>query len=187
MICPSCEASCQSEATARNQQFALCSLVLLPTLCRAVSQLFQSHRVAVQVAKIAILALCLVFLPPTRILEGTLYPISFSFLWDLLWLRTTRAFQSHSCIYLSAFEHRTVYFLVHKPTLHNVQTTLLLPAFRHRERMKNVEIGFRIGKIFDLLDLQASVFVWSHVCDEDRFAVYINPDRGFRVVGDLWG
>ena len=68
----------------------------------------------------------------------------------------------------------------------NTNNTLLLPSFCHRERFKNVKIRFRVGKIFDLLDLQASVIVWSHVRDEDRFAIYINPDRGLRVVGDLW-
>ena len=42
--------------------------------------------------------------------------------------------------------------------------------------MNKVEIGFRVCKVFDLLDLQAPVFVGSDVCYEDRFAAHLDPD-----------
>ena len=61
---------------------------------------------------------------------------------------------------------------VHKLTF----ITLLLLGFCCCDCLNNVETGFRVGELFDLLDLQALVFVCDDMCDEDRFAVYVNPD-----------
>ena len=47
-------------------------------------------------------------------------------------------------------------------------------------------MGFGVHEVFDLLDLQASIFVGGDLCDVDRFASRINSDRGFYLIGALW-
>ena len=46
-------------------------------------------------------------------------------------------------------------------------------------------MDFRVGELFNLLDLQAAVFVGDDVSDEDRFAGHLDPNRSLRLVGDL--
>ena len=57
-----------------------------------------------------------------------------------------------------------------------MRTALLPPVFRRSDRLKSVEIGFRVSKLFVPLDLQIAVFVSSEVFDVDRLADYVNPD-----------
>jgi hypothetical protein len=63
--------------------------------------------------------------------------------------------------------------------------TLLLLSSRRRDRLNEVEFGFGVRKLLRPLDLQTPVFVGNEMCDEDRFAGSLNPDRGLRLVGHL--
>jgi len=46
-------------------------------------------------------------------------------------------------------------------------------------------MAFGVGKLFDLLDLQAAIVVGNYLCDEDRLAVHVDPECGFRLAGVL--
>jgi len=66
--------------------------------------------------------------------------------------------------------------------------TLLLLGFCRRDRLSDTaEVGFGVGKLLDLLDLQAPVFVGNDVPDEDRFAAHLNPNGSIHLVGGLCG
>ena len=59
-------------------------------------------------------------------------------------------------------------------------------GFCGRNSVNSAEISFKVGKLFDQIDLQAPVFVGNDVFDEDRFAGHL-PNWGFHRVGALWG
>ena len=44
---------------------------------------------------------------------------------------------------------------------------ILLLGFRRRDRLNKVDIGFRVGKLFDAPDLQAPVIAGNDVVGED--------------------
>ena len=56
-----------------------------------------------------------------------------------------------------------------------------------RNSLLKVKMGFGVGELLDLDDLQASIFVGYDLCDEDHFANHFHPDRGVRLGGKLWG
>jgi len=64
-------------------------------------------------------------------------------------------------------------------------TQITLFAFRRRERLHKFEIGFGVEEFFDLLDLQAPVFVRDDVHDGYRFVDHINPERGLHLIGQV--
>ena len=64
---------------------------------------------------------------------------------------------------------------------------VLILGFCRRDSLNKVEMGFGVHEVFDLLDLQASIFVGGDLCDVDRFASRLNSDRGFYLIGALWG
>ena len=59
---------------------------------------------------------------------------------------------------------------------HGTQIILLPLGSYCRDRLNTVEIGFRVGKLFAQVDLQAPLFVSDSVFDEDRFADYPGPE-----------
>ena len=60
------------------------------------------------------------------------------------------------------------------------------PRFRLRYCLNNVLIGFGIGELVELLDLQDSRFVGNDMYDVDRLASRIYPERVLHLVGRLW-
>ena len=64
---------------------------------------------------------------------------------------------------------------------------VLILGFCRRDGLNKVEMGFGVHEVFDLLDLQASIFVGGDLYDVDRFPSRINSDRGFYLIGTLWG
>ena len=54
-------------------------------------------------------------------------------------------------------------FIIHSFAV--IQRTLLLFGFECRERLDNVEVGFRVGELFELLDLQTPIFVGDDLSD----------------------
>ena len=59
---------------------------------------------------------------------------------------------------------------------HGTQIILLPLGSCCRDRLNTVEIGFRVGKLFAQVDLQAPLFVGDSVFDEDRFANDPGPE-----------
>ena len=92
-------------------------------------------------------------------------------------------FRRSKIILSTKFTFTAYYFAVIEYT----KNTALLLGFCRRERLNEVEIGFRVSKVFDLLDLQTPVIVGNGMYDEDRFTGHVNPDRGFDVIGGLRG
>jgi hypothetical protein len=51
--------------------------------------------------------------------------------------------------------------------------------------LEKVEEGFGVGKLFERLDLQASIFVGGDFQNENHLANHLHPDRCVRPVGNL--
>ena len=68
---------------------------------------------------------------------------------------------------------------------HSSGSTVLLVSFSRRSSLGEVEIGFRVHETFEVLDLQASVFIGNDVNDENHFAIYLHPDRGLPLSSEL--
>ena len=60
-----------------------------------------------------------------------------------------------------------------------MQRTLPLLGCRRSECLHKVDMGFGVGELLSVLNLQAPVFVGNDVFDEDRFASRFNPEHGF--------
>jgi len=63
---------------------------------------------------------------------------------------------------------------------------LLLLGSCRRDRLGEVKVGLGVCELLDLLDLQVPVLIGNYVPDENRFTIHLNPDQGFRLIGDLW-
>jgi hypothetical protein len=68
----------------------------------------------------------------------------------------------------------------------DIQRPLLILDPRRCDCLSKVEFGFGVRELLELFDLQAPVFVGHDVCDEDRFADPLNPDRSLCLVDHLW-
>jgi hypothetical protein len=84
-----------------------------------------------------------------------------------------QALRSERTAFLSSDTRRTLPLLLFSPC--------------RRDRFNKIEFGFGVRELLDLFDLQAPIFVGNDVCDEDRFVVHLDPDRGLRLVGHLRG
>ena len=89
------------------------------------------------------------------------------------WQTNAQVLRSERTAFLSSDTRRTLPLLLFSPC--------------RRDRFNKVEFGFGVRELLDLFDLQAPVFVSNDVCDEDRFMVHLDPDRGLRLVGHLRG
>lgn len=58
--------------------------------------------------------------------------------------------------------------------------------FGRRNSLNKVKVGFGVGELLDLLDLQAPVLVSNDLRDVDRFTDRLHPDHGLQLAGDLW-
>jgi len=63
--------------------------------------------------------------------------------------------------------------------------TLPLLGFRRLNRLNKVEMGFRVGEIFDMFDLEAPIFVGVDVSYSDRFAGQIHPNCSLSIDSNL--
>ena len=53
---------------------------------------------------------------------------------------------------------------------------MLPDSFCFRDGLEKVDVGFGVGELVELLDLQASVFVGDDIRDEDIFASHVYPE-----------
>lgn len=62
----------------------------------------------------------------------------------------------------------------HISSLGNVQVLPLCFCFCHS--LEEVEVGFGVRELFDLLNLQAFIFIGNDMCGPDHFAVHLHPN-----------